>query len=158
MYSIGEISKIFNIPISTLRYYDKEGLFPNLKRKGNIRYFGEKEIELLHMIECLKKSDFEIKNIKQFFEWCNEGKTTYSLRKQLFEQRKMIVEKKIEELEEVLLILKYKCWYYQKVIEKDSEDIELENEKMPLEIKRIYEQIYLNNLKKNVSFNSKKRK
>ena len=31
MYSIGEISKMFDLPISTLRYYDKEGLFPRLK-------------------------------------------------------------------------------------------------------------------------------
>ena len=30
MYSIGEISKMFDLPISTLRYYDKEGLFPHL--------------------------------------------------------------------------------------------------------------------------------
>ena len=29
MYSIGEISKMFQLPISTLRYYDKEGLFPH---------------------------------------------------------------------------------------------------------------------------------
>ncbi len=30
MYTIGEVSKMFNIPISTLRYYDKEGLFPKI--------------------------------------------------------------------------------------------------------------------------------
>lgn len=28
MYSIGQVSKMFDIPVSTLRYYDKEGLFP----------------------------------------------------------------------------------------------------------------------------------
>ena len=32
MYSIGEISKMFQLPISTLRYYDKEGLFPPFKK------------------------------------------------------------------------------------------------------------------------------
>ena len=31
MYTIGELSEKLNIPISTLRYYDKVGLFPNLK-------------------------------------------------------------------------------------------------------------------------------
>ena len=31
MYTIGQISEMFRIPISTLRYYDKEGLFPELK-------------------------------------------------------------------------------------------------------------------------------
>lgn len=30
MYTIGQVSKIFNLPISTLRYYDNEGLFPNI--------------------------------------------------------------------------------------------------------------------------------
>lgn len=35
-YSIGEISKMFNIPVSTLRYYDKEGLFPEITRVSGI--------------------------------------------------------------------------------------------------------------------------
>lgn len=30
MYTIGQVSKMFNLPISTLRYYDNEGLFPKL--------------------------------------------------------------------------------------------------------------------------------
>lgn len=30
MYTIGQISEMFQLPISTLRYYDKEGLFPDL--------------------------------------------------------------------------------------------------------------------------------
>ena len=33
MYTIGEISKMFNSPASTLRYYDKEGLFPDIERQ-----------------------------------------------------------------------------------------------------------------------------
>ena len=36
MYTIGQVSAMFNLPVSTLRYYDKEGFFPNLERKGNI--------------------------------------------------------------------------------------------------------------------------
>ena len=28
MYTIGQVSEMFNLPVSTLRYYDKEGLFP----------------------------------------------------------------------------------------------------------------------------------
>ena len=38
MYTIGQVSTMFDLPVSTLRYYDKEGFFPNLERKGNIRY------------------------------------------------------------------------------------------------------------------------
>lgn len=61
MYTVGQVSEMFHLPISTLRYYDKEGFFPNLERKGNIRYFSNKDLETLRIIECLKKSGLEIK-------------------------------------------------------------------------------------------------
>lgn len=32
MYTIGQVSERFELPVSTLRYYDKEGLFPTLTR------------------------------------------------------------------------------------------------------------------------------
>ena len=68
MYTIGQVSKMFNLPISTLRYYDKEGLFPDMNRESGIRKFSDKELEALRVIECLKKSGLEIKDIKQFME------------------------------------------------------------------------------------------
>ena len=45
MYTIGQVSERFDLPVSTLRYYDKEGLFPALTRTSGIRRFGEQEIE-----------------------------------------------------------------------------------------------------------------
>ena len=77
MYTIGQVSRMFNLPISTLRYYDKGGFFPNLERKGTIRYFSDNELEALRVIECLKKSDLEIKDIKKFFIWVSEGSSSY---------------------------------------------------------------------------------
>jgi MerR family regulatory protein len=45
MYTIGQVSEMFHLPVSTLRYYDKEGLFPNLKRESGIRKFNDHELE-----------------------------------------------------------------------------------------------------------------
>ena len=45
MYTIGQVSEMFDIPVSTLRYYDREGLFPGLERSSGIRRFGEREVE-----------------------------------------------------------------------------------------------------------------
>ena len=65
-YTIGQVSEMFGIPVSTLRYYDKEGLFPNMQRVSGIRKFSGTELEALRVIECLKKSGMEIRDIKQF--------------------------------------------------------------------------------------------
>ncbi|MDF2943605.1 MAG: MerR family transcriptional regulator [Herbinix sp.] len=66
-YSIGQISEILNISISSLRYYDKEGLLPLVNRTpGNIRVFDEADVECLKMIECLKTTGMQLKDIKTF--------------------------------------------------------------------------------------------
>ncbi len=72
MYTIGQVSEMFNLPVSTLRYYDKEGLFPFMQRASGIRQFSDTEIAALKLIECLKKSGLEIRDIKQFMEWRQE--------------------------------------------------------------------------------------
>ena len=109
-------SEMFNLPISTLRYYDKEGLFPTMQRDSGIRKFGERELEALRVIECLKKSGLEIRDIKQFMAWCVQGSGTYPQRRELFLRQKAAVEAEIERLNRVLDMLRFKCWYYEQAI------------------------------------------
>ena len=122
MYTIGQVSAMFNLPVSTLRYYDKEGFFPNLERKGNIRYFSDNELEALRIIECLKKSGLEIKDIKQFMQWCVQGSETYEKRRELFVRQKEKAEAEIERMNRVLDLLEFKCWYYEQAIRDGNED------------------------------------
>lgn len=122
MFTIGQVSEMFDLPVSTLRYYDKEGLFPELNRTSGIRQFTEKEVETLRVIECLKKTGLQIKDIKQFMSWCMEGSSTYLKRKELFENQKKQVEKEINELNKTLYMLNFKCWYYSEVIKDGNED------------------------------------
>ena len=121
MYSIGEISKMFQLPISTLRYYDKEGLFPHLKRVNGVRQFSESEIETLRVIDCLKRSGLEIKDIKEYMSLYSLGNTTLKQRKEIFEKQKEEVLQEMEKLQKVLSMLNYKCWYYDQAIEKNDE-------------------------------------
>lgn len=122
MYTIGQVSEMFNLPVSTLRYYDKEGLFPELNRTSGIRQFSENEIEALRVIECLKKTGLQIKDIKQFMSWCMEGSSTYTKRKELFENQKKQVEAEISKLNKTLDMLNFKCWYYSEAIKDGNED------------------------------------
>lgn len=40
MYTIGQVSEMFGLPISTLRYYDKQGLFPEMERVSGMSANG----------------------------------------------------------------------------------------------------------------------
>ena len=144
MYTIGQVSEMFHLPVSTLRYYDKEGFFPNLVRKGNIRYFRDNELEALRIIECLKRSGLEIKDIKQFFEWVTEGSSSYTKRKELFEHRKTAVKEEIKQLEKTLAMLEFKCWYYDTAIADGNEDKinAMLPDNLPKDIQKLYDKAH----------------
>ena len=141
MYTIGQVSEMFDLPISTLRYYDKEGLFPHLQRQGGKRLFGETELEALRVIACLKESGLEIREIKQFMQWCAEGPATYAKRKALFENRKTAVEEEMRTLQKTLNMLKFKCWYYEKAMADGNEDAinAMLPDRLPPEIQELYD-------------------
>ena len=141
MYSIGQVAEMFGLPISTLRYYDKQGLFPNMERVSGIRKFGDTEIEALRVIECLKKAGMEIKDIRQFMDLCVEGPSTYPQRKELFETQKAHMEEKIARMNRTLDMLKFKCWYYEQAVQDGNEEklAAMIPDKLPKDIRAIYD-------------------
>lgn len=145
MYSIGEISEMFNLPIPTLRFYDKEGLLLDLERDhSGIRKFNDKTIEALRVIECLKKSGMQIKEIKEFMHWCSLGDKTIEKRKAMFLNQKENIEQEIKELEKALSMIKFKCWYYDEAL-KDGTEKRVKNltpDQMPNEIKKYYDEAH----------------
>ena len=141
MYTIGQVSQMFGLPISTLRYYDKQGLFPNMERVSGIRKFSDSEMEALRVIECLKKSGLEIKDIKQFMDWCVEGASTYPQRKALVEKQRERLEAELVHMNKVLDMLKFTCCYYEQATRYGSEDQvqSMIPDGLPEDVRRAYE-------------------
>ena len=141
MYTIGQVAEKFGMPISTLRYYDRQGLFPNMERVSGIRKFGDTEIEALRVIECLKKAGMEIKDIRQFMDWCVEGSSTYPQRKAMFEMQKVHMEEEIARMNRTLDMLKFKCWYYEQAIKDGNEEklTAMIPDELPKDIRAIYD-------------------
>lgn len=112
-YTVGEMAKKLGVAPSTLRYYDKEGLLPFVERSsGGIRVFKEVDYEWLKVIECLKKTGMQLKDIKTFIEMAMQGDDTIDERLELIIKQKAVVEKQIAELSETLRTLEFKEWYY----------------------------------------------
>lgn len=139
-YSIGEVSDKTGLPISTLHYYDREGFFPYMERgNGGTRVFSDAEISTIEIVECLKKTGMPIKDIKQFLNWCKEGDRSIEKRRAMFYERRKIVEQQIEELQQTLNTINFKCWYYDTAAENGSESVpaNMPLDEMPEEIRQL---------------------
>ncbi len=140
LYSIGEVSKITNLTISTLRYYDKEGLLIDLKRNSNSRIFDEQALNSLKLIECLKRSGLEIKGIRNYMQLAKLGDATLKERYEIILEQEKKINKKIEELNEAYDLIRFKKWYYQEAIKENNEEKvkNMKIEEMPKDIQILF--------------------
>lgn len=148
-YTIGEVSKKSGLSISTLRYYDEQGLFLYLKKdsKGN-RIFDDNNMSALLLINCLKNSGLKIKEIKNFMMLCTQGNSSLKERYNFFINQEKRIKEEISKLEHSLDLIHYKQWYYEKAIEFNDEKkvIEINKQDIPNEIQELYEKTHLKNL------------
>ena len=143
-YSIGEISKMMNVAPSTLRYYEKEGLLPFIKRsESGIRVFGESDFGWFSIIHCLKQAGMSIKDIKKYMDMIAEGDSSIGERLVIFEKQRAKVERQIKELNQIREVLEYKWWYYETAKEIGSVDAveNMKTEDMPDKYARIKEKL-----------------
>ncbi|MGN0133515.1 MAG: MerR family transcriptional regulator [Anaerotignum sp.] len=114
IYTIGEMAKRLGIAPSTLRYYDQEGLLPFVERSSNgIRVFKDADYEWLQIIECLKKTGMQLKDIKKFIHMAMQGDETIDSRLQLIIKQQESVKQQILSLQQTLETLNFKRWYYE---------------------------------------------
>ena len=68
-YSITDLSKRFNLPASTIRYYEKIGLLENVEHINSRRFYDDSHIDRLNAIECFKQALLPLDEIKLFFTY-----------------------------------------------------------------------------------------
>lgn len=125
-YKIKEAAALIGVPAGTIRFYDKEGLLPNLTRsRGDYRVFTENDIGMLRVIGWLKKSGMSIKEIRQFAKWIRMGDASLRERHEMFLERRKAVEAQIAELQKTLDFVNYKVDYYEKALAAGTEKIHL---------------------------------
>ena len=140
LYTVGEMAKRLGIAPSTLRYYDKEGLLPFVERSGSgIRMFKDSDYEWLQIIECLKKTGMQLKDIRVFVEMAMEGDYTIEPRLALIRQQREAVLAQIEALQETLRTLDFKCWYYETAKAAGTTDVprEMPLDQLPEELRAV---------------------
>lgn len=134
------MARLIGISASALRYYDKEGLLPFVERSesGN-RIFKESDLEWLNVIECLKKTGMQLKDIRAFIAMAMEGDSTIDERLELIIKQRHAVKKQIEDLQETLSILDFKKWYYETAKANGSTNVpgNMSSEELPEEFREI---------------------
>lgn len=138
-YTIGQVAKKMGLTAHTLRYYEKEGLLPFIKKNGSgLRVFSDNDIGWLELIECLKGTGMSLKGIKQYIDWYIEGDSTLEKRLEMFKQQKVNLEEQMLQLQKHMEKINYKIAYYSEIIANGSEGVFERNKELAKERERLY--------------------
>ncbi|EAF2102531.1 MerR family transcriptional regulator [Listeria monocytogenes] len=117
-FSIGEFSELVDIPSSTLRFYEKEGLITPERDKNNLRTYSEEDTNWLKFLLHLKGAGLSIEELKQYTIWRAAGDSTISERLNMLKEKKIVLEQEIENLQKNLDTVVRKIGIYEEKVAK----------------------------------------
>ncbi|GIM28341.1 MerR family transcriptional regulator [Clostridium polyendosporum] len=120
--TIAEVSKKFDLSQDTLRYYERIGLIPSVKRnKSGIREYTEEDCMWVNFIKCMRSAGLPIEVLIEYVTLVQQGDETIETRKEiLIEQRKDLIAR-MEDMKKTLGRLDYKIVRYEQlIVEKEK--------------------------------------
>ncbi len=117
-YSIGEFSKLSNLGIHTLRYYEHEGLITPERNSNSHRYYSDNDLAWIEFIKRLKNTGMPIKEIQHYATLRAAGNTTLHERMKILIAHRKTLNKQIKQLQEHMTKLDDKINFYQQEINR----------------------------------------
>lgn len=115
-YSIKEVSEMFQLPASTLRFYEEQGLLTNIKRTASKqRIYEDCHINRLKTICCFKNAGMSISQLQEFFSYENTEEEHIDSILHLLYTHKDEVTTQIKTLQKSYAHLLRKLHYYEDI-------------------------------------------
>lgn len=111
---IKEVCEKYGLTPDTLRFYEKIGLLPRVKRdKNGIRDYSEEDCRWIEFIKCMRSAGIEIEALVRYVKLFQEGEATLKERKQILIEQRNKLQAKIQEMQKALERLNYKIEVYE---------------------------------------------
>ena len=122
-YTIKKVSEMTGLSIPTIRYYDKEGLLPDLQRKeSGYRVFSDRDLEAIDLIECFKESGLTIREIRHFMSLVRPGDVTLDERLAIYQMHIAQLEEKLAAVQNALEHSRRTLAFYEIAAKTGSEE------------------------------------
>ena len=116
-YSIGEFSRLTNLGIHTLRYYEHENLITPKRNSSNRRCYSDKDLAWIEFIKRLKDTGMPIKEIQRYAKLRAEGDFTLNERMEMLTVHRESLNEQIKVLQEHMAKLDDKIDFYRHEID-----------------------------------------
>jgi DNA-binding transcriptional MerR regulator len=113
---ISEAASLSGLSIDTIRFYEKSGLLPPIKRGlDRRRRFSSENIEWLVLLSSLRDTGMPMEKMRHFAELYRQGNSSIPERKQIFLEHSGHLERRRADLDRCAELLAYKLERYAEI-------------------------------------------
>ena len=121
MYSAKEAAEMTGLSTSTLRYYEKEQLLPQIARNSQkYRQYTEEDIEWIKMVQCMRMANIPIHSIKDYVSLLIQGGKTLEQRFVMVQNHMEDIKKQMVSLQNAFDLTQKKLSFYEKLLADSS--------------------------------------
>lgn len=111
-----EVRNLTGLSDHTLRYYEKDGILPDIKRQENgHRLYEKHDLDWLDFVICLRATGMPLSTIRKYRELMEEGDSTAEERRILLVEQKETLLKEISTLQASLKRINFKIDFYDQI-------------------------------------------
>ncbi|MEK4851866.1 MerR family transcriptional regulator [Paenibacillus sp. FSL H7-0756] len=115
-FTIKEASERLGCPAHTIRFYEKEGLLPYIKRdKNGNRLFEQDHLDWMRLMTCFRATGMKLSLLKEMVNLALDGDSTIPQRKAILNQYKEELFRRQNELAEALDAVNNKLSIYEDI-------------------------------------------
>ena len=116
---IREVSRRYGISEDTLRYYEREGVIPPVRRDaGGRRDYTEQDLYWVEVAQCLRSVGLSVESVAAYVRREQSGCVTLQDRIDLFEEQRQTLLAQREQLDALLLLLEEKIRRHKEKMEQ----------------------------------------
>jgi DNA-binding transcriptional MerR regulator len=105
-----EVAQLFELPIDTIRYYERVGVIPPITRdKNGYRIFEKRDLNWIFLAKSLRKAGLSIESLIEFANLAQSKENNVrAAQKQILKDQLIEVNAKLEEMIRARDLLEYK--------------------------------------------------
>jgi DNA-binding transcriptional MerR regulator len=117
--TIAQISKKYGLTADTLRYYERIGLIPGIKKnKSGIRDYTENDCRWVEFAKCMRGAGLRIEALIEYVALFQQGDETIDARKALLIEQRDQLAVRMAEMQKTLDRLNTKIQRYEQGLRK----------------------------------------